>query len=165
MKSFFCLFVFHFLNMIEKLITKRIFSIALVLFFVGAFFGLIIRWNFVSPSSMIVYKNMLQGHSHIAFLGWGYFATIGAVLLLFIPINLWQKLAYKVSLIVLIATVLLMVFSFPLTGYKAISIGLLAIFGLISYVLSFRLLKDLSGSETSIIFIRFGLYYYLFSLP
>ncbi len=106
---------------------------------------------------------MVQGHSHIAFLGWGYFAVIGAVLCAFIPKNQWSHKAYKVSLIILFLTVILMSFSFPFTGYKVMSIALLTIFGITSYVLSFKLLCNIRSINTSSKFIRYGIYYYLLS--
>ncbi len=56
-----------------------------------------------------------------------------------------------------------MLISFPLGGYKVFSIVLLAVFGLTSYVLSFRILKDLQGNNTSAKLIRYGIYYYLLS--
>jgi len=57
----------------------------------------------------------------------------------------------------------LMLISFPLGGYKVFSIVLLAVFGLTSYVLSFRILKDIQGNNTSAKLIRYGIYYYLLS--
>jgi len=51
----------------------------------SAFYGLVLRWNFAFPSTLISYKNLLQGHSHVAFLGWGYLAIIYGIFKLFIP--------------------------------------------------------------------------------
>ncbi|WP_372744024.1 hypothetical protein [Lutibacter sp.] len=149
--------------MLNKLISKHIFIIALALFLFSAFLGLLIRWNFVYPSHLISYKNLVQGHSHVAFLGWGYLATIGAVLMLFIPKKNRNNVAFKTTLFINIVCVFLMLFSFPLTGYKAFSIILLSIFGISSYVLSFKVLKHIKGSDTSVKLIRFSIYYYLLS--
>jgi hypothetical protein len=56
-----------------------------------------------------------------------------------------------------------MLISFPVGGYKVFSIVLLAIFGLTSYVLSYRLLLDLKGSGYALKLIRFAIYYYILS--
>ena len=56
-----------------------------------------------------------------------------------------------------------MLFSFPISGYKVFSIVLLAVFGITSYVLSFKLLKDLNGNGIDVKLIKYGIYYYLLS--
>ncbi|MBI9042576.1 hypothetical protein [Lutibacter sp.] len=149
--------------MLQKLISKNIFIIAISLFVLSAFLGLLIRWNFVFPSQLISYKNFVQGHSHVAFLGWGYLAVIGAILKFFISNENRSKPIYKTTLLIIILSVFLMLFSFPISGYKVLSIVLLTVFGITSYVLSFNLLSDLNGGNTSNKLLRFGIYYYLLS--
>jgi hypothetical protein len=56
-----------------------------------------------------------------------------------------------------------MLFSFAFSGYKAFSIVLLSVFGITSYVLSFKLLKDLKTDAIAVKFIKWGIYYYLLS--
>ena len=56
-----------------------------------------------------------------------------------------------------------MLFSFSLVGYKLLSIVLLSVFGITSYAISYKLLKDLRGKSIAIKMIRFGIYYYLLS--
>jgi hypothetical protein len=121
------------------------------------------RWNFAFPTKFISYQNLLQSHSHVAFLGWGYLIVIGAILYYFVSDSSKQHKAYKATLGILLVVISLMLISFPLGGYKVFSIVLLAVFGLTSYVLSFRILKDLQGNNTSTKLIRFGIYYYLLS--
>jgi hypothetical protein len=99
----------------------------------------------------------------VAFLGWGYLAAIGAILHYFVSDANKQKKVYKVTLTILLVVIPLMLISFPLGGYKVFSIVLLAVFGLTSYVLSFRILKDLQRKSTSSKLIRYGIYYYLLS--
>ncbi|UMB54708.1 hypothetical protein MKD41_04375 [Lutibacter sp. A64] len=142
---------------------KKLVVYALLLFLCSAFYGLILRWNFAFPSALISYKNLLQGHSHVAFLGWGYLATIFAVFKLFIPIQKRNSAIYKISLSIVVLTIVLMLFSFVLTGYKVFSIVLLSIFGITSYVLLFSMLKDIDGQNTSTKLVKFGMYYYLIS--
>ncbi|GGK49673.1 MULTISPECIES: hypothetical protein [Flavobacteriaceae] len=136
---------------------------ALLLFIFSAIYGLILRWNFAFPSALISYKNLLQGHSHVAFLGWGYLAAIYGVLKLFIPKEKRNLSIYKVTISIIIITITLMLFSFILSGYKVFSIVLLSVFGVATYVLFFRILKDLKGKSTSTIMVKYGIYYYLIS--
>lgn len=135
---------------------------AFTLFILSALYGLLLRWNFAFPTKFIPYQNLLQSHSHVAFLGWGYLLVIGAITHYFVSDNKLGKV-YKATLTILLVVIPLMLISFPLGGYKVFSIVLLAVFGLTSYVLSFRILKDLQGNNTSAKLIRYGIYYYLLS--
>tara|TARA_R110001583_G_scaffold21479_2_gene81629 strand:- start:4226 stop:5452 length:1227 start_codon:yes stop_codon:yes gene_type:complete len=142
---------------------KYLILYSLFLFVIAAIYGLLLRWNFVFPSKIISYKNVLQGHSHVAFLGWGYLATIGIILKLFITKDKKLHKTYKWALAIICITIFLMLISFISSGYKVFSIGLLSIFGIVSYVLSFRILKDLTLKKTSEKLVRTGIYYYLLS--
>ncbi|UMB61274.1 hypothetical protein MHL31_03500 [Lutibacter sp. A80] len=142
---------------------KTLIIYSLLLFLFSAFYGLVLRWNFAFPSALISYKNLLQGHSHVAFLGWGYLTVIYAVCKLFIPKEKRDSKVYKVTLFIIIITIFLMLFSFLLSGYKTFSIVLLSVFGITSYVLSFKILKDLKGESTAAKLVKFGMYYYLIS--
>ncbi|MDO9595085.1 MAG: hypothetical protein Q7J19_08830 [Lutibacter sp.] len=133
------------------------------MFILSALYGLLMRWNFAFPTKFIPYQNLLQSHSHVAFLGWGYLVVIGAILFYFVSDAAKQHKVYKATLGILLVVIPLMLISFPLGGYKVFSIVLLAVFGLTSYVLSFRMLKDIQGSNTSAKLIRYGIYYYLLS--
>ena len=143
--------------------SKFLYLYAFTLFILSALYGLLMRWNFVFPTKFIAYQNLLQSHSHVAFLGWGYLVVIGAILFYFVSDASKQHKVYKATLGILFVVIPLMLISFPLGGYKAFSIVLLAVFGLISYVLSFRILKDLQGNNTSTKLIKYGIYYYLLS--
>lgn len=142
---------------------RTLILISILLFIFSAFYGLVLRWNFAFPSALISYKNLLQGHSHVAFLGWGYLAVIYGVFELFICKEKTNLPVYKVTLAIVITTIVLMLFSFLLSGYKVFSIVLLSVFGITAYVLSFRILKDLTGESISIKLIKYGIYYYLIS--
>ncbi|MBK5209839.1 MAG: hypothetical protein JJE44_10135 [Flavobacteriaceae bacterium] len=143
--------------------SKFIYLYALTLFILSALYGLLMRWNFAFPTKFIPYQNLLQSHSHVAFLGWGYLTVIGAIIHFFVSDTDKQKKVYKTTLAILMVVIPLMLISFPLGGYKAFSIVLLVVFGLTSYVLSFRVLKDFQGNNTSAKLIKFGIYYYLLS--
>ncbi|WP_298367003.1 hypothetical protein [uncultured Lutibacter sp.] len=143
--------------------SRGLFLFSFLLFIFSAIYGLVLRWNFAFPSNIISYKNLVQGHSHVAFLGWGYLATIGAIFNYFIPKENLIRRVYSITLAISVISITLMLFSFLLSGYKAFSIALLSVFGITTYVLSFQLLKDIKGEDVSTKFIRFGIYYYLIS--
>ena len=143
--------------------SKFLYLYAFTLFILSALYGLLMRWNFAFPTKSIPYQNLLQSHSHVAFLGWGYLSVIGAIIHYFVLDADKKSKVYKVTLAILLVVIPLMLISFPLGGYKVFSIVLLAVFGLTSYVLSFRILKDLKRNNTSAKLIRYGIYYYLLS--
>jgi len=148
------------------LLTKNnrfLYAYAFLLFVVAAIYGLLLRWNFTFPLQFVNYKHILQSHSHVAFLGWGYIATIAAIIKHFVKIPKNQIRVYNVTLLIIIVTVTLMLISFPLSGYKVFSIALLSIFGITSYVLSYRILKDIEGSSIAVKLIKYGIYYYILS--
>jgi len=142
---------------------KKLYIFAFTLFILSALYGLLIRLNFVFPIPSFTYKNFLQSHSHVAFLGWGYIATIVAIIQIFLTDLQQKNKVYEVSLLIILITVTLMLISFPVSGYKFFSIVLLSVFGITSYVLSFRLLKDLKGESIAVKFIKYGIYYYILS--
>lgn len=143
--------------------SRLLYIYALTMFILSALYGLLMRWNFAFPTKFIPYQNLLQSHSHVAFLGWGYIAAIGAIIYCFVSEENKQKKIYKTTLVILLVAISLMLISFPIGGYKVFSIVLLAVFGFTSYILSFRLLKDLQGNNTATKLIRYGIYYYLLS--
>jgi len=148
------------------LLTKNnrfLYVYAFLLFVVAAIYGLLLRWNFTFPLQFVNYKHILQSHSHVAFLGWGYIATIAVIINHFVKIPKNQIRVYNVTLLIIIVTVTLMLISFPLSGYKVFSIALLSIFGITSYVLSYRILKDIEGSSIAVKLIKYGIYYYILS--
>jgi len=149
--------------MVFKKENKLLYLLAFVLFILSALYGLLLRWNFTYPLTFVNYHYFLQSHSHVAFLGWGYLATIGVLLSNFVEASTKQKKVYKIVISIIVIAITLMLISFPLGGYKAFSIVLLSIFGLASYVLSYRLLKDIKGNSVAHKLIKYGIYYYILS--
>ncbi|MDX1828011.1 MAG: hypothetical protein R3342_00560 [Lutibacter sp.] len=149
--------------MIYKNKKDFIVSSAFILLLIAAIYGLIIRWSFTFPTEAISYKNILQAHSHVAFLGWGYIASLVLITNLFIKDKSTFIKIYNTLIRFILIVIFLMLISFPLIGYKSISIALLVVFGLASYVISFQLLKNIKGKNISTKLIRFGIYYYLLS--
>ena len=103
---------------------------ALTLFLFSAFIGLLIRWNFLQPIEGFLYKNFLQAHSHVAFLGWGYIASLAVLINVFLLNKSLNLKLYKFFIYIIIITIFLMLFSFSLVGYKLLSIVLLSVFGI-----------------------------------
>jgi hypothetical protein len=149
--------------MIYKNRKDFIVSSVLILFLIASFYGLIIRWSFTFPTEVINYKNVLQAHSHVAFLGWGYIASLVLIKNLFIKDKQESLKFYNILINIIIVVVFLILISFPLVGYKFFSIVLLSAFGIVSYIISFQLLKNIKGKSISVKLIRFGIYYYLLS--
>ncbi len=148
--------------MLLKKNSKFLYRYAFVLFILSALYGFVLRWNFTFPLKFIEYRNFLQSHSHVAFLGWGYLVTIGAIMHYFIQKRTHTR-AYNIVLLIILVSLTLMLISFPLGGYKLFSIVLLSVFGIASYVLSFLILKDIRGNSTAVKLIKYGVYYYLLS--
>lgn len=142
---------------------KLLYIFAFALFILSALYGLLMRWNFVFPIKLFIYKNFLQSHSHVAFLGWGYVVTITAIIQNYLTDLQQKSKVYNISLFIILVTITLMLISFPLSGYKVFSIVLLCVFGVTSYVLSFKVLKDLKANSIDMKFIKYGIYYYLIS--
>ncbi len=143
--------------------SRFLYRYAFLLLLLSAFYGLILRWNFTFPIASFPYQNILQSHSHVAFLGWGYLISIGAIIQLILKNNISRKKVYNYCLGIIAISITLMLISFPIGGYKLFSIVLLAVFGLTTYVLSYRLLIDLKGKGYALKLIRFAIYYYVLS--
>ena len=142
---------------------KLSFFLPFILFVFSAIYGLIMRWNFVYPFNNFNFKSVVEAHSHVAFLGWGFLTSILIILKLFIKNNLPFKSVYKITLNISTVSIFLLLISFIINGYGILSIVLLSVFGIASLVLIFQLLKDLNNEFYSEKFIRFGCYYYILS--
>jgi hypothetical protein len=142
---------------------NTVFKYALFMLLLSGIYGLLMRLSFVLPMPSLPFNNVLQGHSHVAFLGWGYLTTIGVVYLLFLSKKQKERKGYNYLMIGCALTIFLMLISFITGGYGVFSVVLLAVFGLGTYVLSFYLLRDIKGPSYAVKFLRFGIYYYLLS--
>jgi hypothetical protein len=124
--------------------------------------GLLVRSLPFIDHFPLEYKNLLHGHSHFAFGGWVMPALI-ALLMRNIP-ELSQKVAYKhwrnIS-ILLMGSAYGMLFSFPVQGYKAVSITFSTLSIGAGYYLAIVLWKALRtvDNRVSYSFIKWGLFY------
>lgn len=140
--------------------------IAFLFFLISAFYGLLLRINFFLPFKNIMHTWLAQGHSHVAFLGWGFLATITFMNHYFLDENQQRKKVYQILFVLFIVTILGMFISFPLQGYKFFSITFLTLFGIASYLYFYHFLKDLNQNLFNTIavkFIKWAVYYYLIS--
>ena len=109
--------------------------------------GLVMRWYGVQSIPGVTYSFFRQGHSHVAFLGWGYLAIIVLMIEQFLPKERILCPRYQWNLIFTTIFIAGMIFSFPLLGYKTISIVLLSLFLVTSVVFVVYFLKDYSKVE------------------
>ncbi len=119
----------------------------LLFFFFAASFGLILRLMalYVVPAT---YKFLLHGHSHIAMLGWMYFAVIYLLKHYFIS-KPKQERQYRLNFRVTALSVFGMLISFPFTGYALVSIVSSSLFIFGTYHFCYLFFRDLKRSEVS----------------
>jgi len=108
-----------------------------------AMFGLLMRSKILFSIPFLDYRNLLSAHSHFAFSGW-----VGLVLIVFLIYDvmspgLAEKKRYQVVLWGLEISSLGMAFTFPFTGYNAVSIFFSSAYILVTYVFGWLFFKDL----------------------
>lgn len=112
------------------------------------------------------YAFIRQGHSHVAFLGWAYLGLAALLVDTFLPTGSLQRKKYKWNLRLTAFFIGAMLFSFPILGYKAISITLLTLFLVISCVFCYHFLKDYRQTKpkgVSRFFVNAAFFFYLLS--
>lgn len=148
--------------MMEKYpVTNKLFYIPLVFFVLSAGLGLLMRYSQVYGLAFPGFQNLLQAHSHVTFLGWGFLAILLLIHRYFeIPFDKKYQILWGTMTLSIVG---LLIF-FPIYGYKLIPILFLIIFLLASYVYLSHLLKVIKV-QTAIEnrFIRIGVYYYFIS--
>lgn len=150
---------------LKKVIAYRI-TIARLFFIISALYGLLLRLYYIVDFIPVAYKNVLQAHSHVTFLGWGFLAVITLIDFSFIfkrkILDAYSKWLFSIMTFTLFG----MLISFPIQGYKVFSIVFLTVFLITSYLYLFRILKELKQHKsTSAKYIRTGIgYYYLSSI-
>ena len=101
--------------------------IPLVFFAIAALYGLLLRLQMVSPIFSANYINIVQAHSHVTFLGWVFLSVITFIFFFFIPNTAisnfvlkrtWLQYSYWIMVVTLVG----MLVSFPIQGYKLFSI-------------------------------------------
>jgi len=141
-------------------------KIAVVLFLVSALYGWLMRLSSVVNIPDFNYTRFLQSHSHVTFLGWGFIGVTTLLNFLFISKDKQFSEKFKFIFGIEIASICLMLISFPLQGYKAFSIVLLSIFLITSYVYIYQFLKHIDTkriSKSVSLFIKSSLFFYILS--
>jgi hypothetical protein len=148
--------------MIEKKMTNnKLFLIPLVFFALSAGLGLLMRYGQVYGPVFAGSKNLLQAHSHVTFLGWGFLAVL---LLIHDYFEIPFDKKYRGFWSILVLTVMGLLIFFPIYGYTLIPISFLVLFLLASYFYLGRLLNGIKGAEGfDYSLLRFGIYYYFLS--
>ncbi|MEE9350315.1 MAG: hypothetical protein V3U80_09735 [Flavobacteriaceae bacterium] len=143
---------------------KKQLKIARLFFIISALYGLSLRLYKVVDFIPIAYKNILQAHSHVTFLGWGFLGIISIIGLVFYPKKINDSRYLKILFNSMATMLLGMLISFPLQGYKLFSIVFLSVFLLCSYLYIYAILKALKAEKSnSALFIKTGIYYYYLS--
>jgi len=151
------------MNAIHKNFQKQI-KIARIFFVISAIYGLSLRLYKVTSFITIDYKRILQAHSHVTFLGWGFLAVISIIGIVYYPEKL-KKSIYLKSLFYIMASMLVgMLISFPIQGYKLFSIVFLSVFLIVSYLYLIEVYKVLKEDKSyDSRFIKIGIFYYFLS--
>ncbi len=152
-----------FIRMNTTLVLRQL-KIARQFFIITAIYGLFLRLYKVVDFIPLAYKNILQAHSHVTFLGWGFLAVITLIGFVYYP-NKLEKSTYLKRLFNLMNFTLFgMLLSFPLQGYKVFSIVFLSVFGIAAYFYLAAMLKELKAHKSySAKFIKTGIFYYFLS--
>ncbi len=141
--------------------------LALTLFFISAFYGWLMRLNAFIDLPFLNYTRVLQSHSHVTFLGWGFIAITALFNYRFLPKGIAFSTKYNLLFGLQIGITALMLVSFPLQGYKLFSIALLSSFALLSYLYFYFFYKDYQLNKALPLvhsFLKASVFYYLLAM-
>lgn len=141
-------------------------KLALILFFLSASYGVLMRLSTVVNIPNFNYTRFLQSHSHVTFLGWGFIGVTTLFNFLFLPKEKQFNTLFKTIFGIEIICIFLMLLSFPLQGYKVFSIVLLSTFLITSYIYIQQFLKHFNSKAISrpiLLFIKSSLFFYILS--
>lgn len=122
-----------------------------------ALLGLLMRYKILFEFPLLDQKSLQHSHSHFAFAGW-VTHTLMALLIAFLQKNdTLQKIAFKKYNLVLIGNLIcsyVMLISFIIQGYGAISIAFSTLSIFVSYWFAYVFFKDCKHLETSSVAIK-----------
>lgn len=139
-------------------------QIALGYFFLAALLGVFLRLFFVT-SIPANFRYLVHAHSHIALLGWVYLALSTLIYKMYFQKERKEK-TYKRIFWFTQITLLGMLFTFPFTGYAALSIIFSTLFLFASYLFTWFVLKktpEHHKKTSSYKCIKAALWYLVFS--
>ncbi|MBA3899305.1 MAG: hypothetical protein H0X62_03700 [Bacteroidetes bacterium] len=114
---------------------------ALLYFLIIAVLGLLMRYLMIYPLPGFNFKYILHAHSHVALLGWLFFAIFIGFIHAYLPDSL--KSGYRWLFVLFNISVVGMLVTFPFQGYALYSITFSTMHILLSYYLIYKFLKDL----------------------
>jgi len=123
--------------------SQRWFWIALLNFVLAAVMGTLLRYAFVEELSFMAYRKVQHGHSHVAMLGWIYLGLYALILHVFLPAERRRAPFYRWLFAGTQLTVVGMLVAFPWQGYAFWSILFSTLHVIASYLLAWRLWRDL----------------------
>lgn len=125
---------------------KRLLHIALFYFTLTALTGVWLRLFVFSDSVQITeYNYILHGHSHIAVLGWTFFAAFLLITMLF---EKQSEKIVKILTIALFIVTILMFIAFILQGYALFSIIFSTLHIFVQYVIAYFIIKLVRKTNT-----------------
>ena len=138
--------------------------IPMLFFLITASYGWILRGYKVVDFLPFEYKDILQAHSHVTFLGWGFLGVTILIRRAFRMERLDKKPLFRWVFYGMIVMLCGLLISFPLEGYKLFSIVFLSLFLLFSYFYLYEMVKQLrSNGSLASRFIRTAIYLYYLS--
>lgn len=143
---------------------KKHTQVALGYFFLAALLGVFLRLFFVT-SIPANFRYLVHAHSHIALLGWVYLALSTLIYKMYIQ-QAGKEKTYKRIFWFTQITLLGMLFTFPFTGYAALSITFSTLFLFASYLFTWFVLKktpEQHKQTNSYKCIKASLWYLVFS--
>lgn len=145
-------------------VTSIVLLFSLMNFLLVAILGLVLRWYFISPIPGFIYPNWLHAHSHLAILGWVY-----PILFIIIFNNFeWSSILQKqlgVLFILMEASIIGMLATFPLNGYTLLPISFSTMHMLVSFFLMNKVWKLMrhQGRTSSNVLIKLSLLFMVLS--
>lgn len=152
-------------NTIPKKFLQTWFGWSLVFLLVVSIMGLGLRYYFIGEIPGLKFNNIKHGHSHMAMLGWSFFAAAGLLLVFFIE-KVRSLRLYRWVLWLNIVACVGMAISFPIQGYGFFSIFFSTLHLVAAYIFSYGFLRDLklnSSSGISHYFARWSVIWMLIS--
>ena len=118
-------------------------AISLLNLCIAAFAGMVLRYKIAFALPFIDQKNLLHGHSHFAFIGW-----VTQLILVLLANQIIEQLpnkwaTYRRLLLANLCLGYLIFISFLITGYKGVSILLLVLQIILTYIFASVYIRDL----------------------
>ncbi len=110
--------------------------------------GALLRFAFVREVPWMHYKYFLHAHSHVSMLGWVFLILFSGFVTTFLK-KTQQKRTYPTLFWLTQITVIGMLISFPFQGYGMFSILFLVAHTLLSYMFTYRFIRDLRQNHNS----------------